>query len=246
MKQLITLIAILALSPLTAQISLYINGEEAVDGQQFIFHETGDNAGIEFYVTNMGDNETWTNVKVMEINNNTSPPTNGNEGVGNVQFCWGICYLQIILGNTYPSSPEHLDPGASTAPEGNHFINYYEGDDPQEPVSYVFEFRETDASGNVTGNTITITYIYEPNTAVTEVPAFEADLYPNPATHSLHIRTGQHILAEVLDHTGRTVLPATGINGDDRLDLEGLTSGIYYVRMTDDNGNTVVKAFIKQ
>ncbi len=156
-----------------AQISLSIDGEEATDGQVFTYNHLGGSAAdMVFVVTNEGSSETYANVEIIEINN--------NDAGTNLQFCWNLCYTEIHEGNVFPSNPEQLNPGESTAPVGNHFVNEYEGDNPDEPVSYVFNFQEVTESGEINGNTITVTYKYDPNAGIDDEIFSNTRIYPVP------------------------------------------------------------------
>ncbi len=222
-----------------AQISLSIDGEEASDGQVFTYNHVGGTASdMVFVVTNEGSSETWANVEIMEINNNAAGT--------NLQFCWNLCYTSIQVGDIYPTSPEHLNPGESTPPVGNHFVNEYEGDDPNEPVSYVFKFQEVNESGDVVGNTITITYIYDPTTGIDDAFFSNTRIYPVPVQDVLHVQTDQNIQASLFDATGRLIQSAAFPAGENTMNVESLKTGsLYFLQLTDGEGHSTTQKIIK-
>ena len=73
-------------------------------------------------------------------------------------------------------------------------------------------------------------------------------LYPNPFNNSLTLKTtlNNHIDSiELYDISGRIVLTKTEINASSKmLNLEGLTSGSYFVKITTNKG-TITKKIIK-
>ncbi|RZJ99874.1 MAG: T9SS type A sorting domain-containing protein [Flavobacterium sp.] len=68
-------------------------------------------------------------------------------------------------------------------------------------------------------------------------------LFPNPATNSINVKTGEEIISlTVLDQLGKVVLTK---NQSDNLDISTLQNGIYFVNIKTNEG-TLVKKFIKE
>jgi hypothetical protein len=79
-----------------------------------------------------------------------------------------------------------------------------------------------------------------------EAAVVEAALYPNPATNNLTIElTDKNAVAEltVVDLLGNLVYTST-ISGSETIDVSGLTSGVYMVRLNN-NGQTSSTRFVK-
>src|SRR5439155_4885858 len=81
-----------------------------------------------------------------------------------------------------------------------------------------------------------------------DVPISSLLLYPNPASHNIHIRTsfGGRGSARIYDVKGMAVAeqkfyPFQSAE-DISISLSGLSEGIYYCRLEDETGNIVAKA----
>jgi len=70
-------------------------------------------------------------------------------------------------------------------------------------------------------------------------------LYPNPVKGLLHIRCENMRQYDVFSVDGRMVLSSPTNNNEDVVDLSGLESGIYMLRITSDNG-VVTRRIIKE
>lgn len=80
-----------------------------------------------------------------------------------------------------------------------------------------------------------------------EAAVVEASLYPNPATNNLTIElTNKNAAAELtlVDLLGNVVY-TSAINGSATIDVSGLTSGVYMVRLNN-NGQTSSARFVKK
>ena len=92
-------------------------------------------------------------------------------------------------------------------------------------------------------------------TGLVEIPNHEsARIYPNPVLHghvniALNLTNEQHVTIYITDMQGKTwsinkYLVTAGISVNS-LDLEGLYSGVYFVRISGDKLNTVEKLIVK-
>lgn len=72
-------------------------------------------------------------------------------------------------------------------------------------------------------------------------------LFPNPVTDVLNITNINQNYAKVrvLDGTGRTMMLDNSGETNLQMDASALQSGVYFVEITDDEGNRVVEKFIK-
>ncbi|MFD1017458.1 choice-of-anchor J domain-containing protein [Winogradskyella rapida] len=68
-------------------------------------------------------------------------------------------------------------------------------------------------------------------------------LYPNPVTHTLNIE-GDHIeTLTIMDINGKRIM--TQATSTNRVDVSNLESGMYFLKVTDTKGNSVIKKFVK-
>jgi len=71
-------------------------------------------------------------------------------------------------------------------------------------------------------------------------------IVPNPATNNVTVTSGNNFhTIEVVSFLGQTVLSQPNIGNTTLLDVSTLTNGIYFIRITSDNGTNVQK-FVKQ
>ena len=76
-------------------------------------------------------------------------------------------------------------------------------------------------------------------------------VFPNPASTQLQVKyshsTGDGVSIDVFDLTGKQYF-AEKINaqsGSIEINLTGLSSGIYLIKITQENGNSSIKHFVK-
>ncbi len=218
-----------------------INDAVAVDGDEYAFYITGSEADIEFVLTNESDTDINVACTVESVTNNTDGD--------NTQFCWEVCYTSpVVAGNQYhpPSGPQLLTPGSSTAPAGNHFVNLDTGDDPDSPVIYVFKFHQVDGDGEVTGDPITITYIYDITLAVEDIDDVSYKLYPNVTNNSFTLELEENVIGTIINTNGKVVKEFTALAGINTIDVSNLTSQLYYVVLTNNKAQkSLSKLLIK-
>jgi hypothetical protein len=85
--------------------------------------------------------------------------------------------------------------------------------------------------------------------AVSEFEVASFSISPNPSSNNITIATdGGFIIntVDVVNFLGQTVISQSNIrNASTNLDISKLNSGVYFVRITSENG-TAVKKFVKQ
>ena len=135
------------------------DGDPILDGSTWTFNIYGLGiAELPFWV----NNESATEEIYMKIEFVSA--VNG-DGSG-VQLCFGLCYLDLLFGASYPPGTEvvTIQPGENQGFPGDHIANFVDGGG--NPIEYVFRFYQVDASGNPTGEDLSMTYRYDPNLSV--------------------------------------------------------------------------------
>lgn len=78
----------------------------------------------------------------------------------------------------------------------------------------------------------------------------QMEIYPNPATNELNIKTNNQnsneFSIDIFSSTGKRQISITGIKNNFVIDIEQLSQGLYFVRLTDDRGQGKTKTFIKE
>ena len=73
-------------------------------------------------------------------------------------------------------------------------------------------------------------------------------VYPNPSSDRINIQCSANMKEiEVFDMTGRCVRHATNLNDNNySLNISSLSSSIYFVRVKDENDQTLISKIIKK
>lgn len=77
----------------------------------------------------------------------------------------------------------------------------------------------------------------------------EATIYPNPFTDFITIETSEHIRQiELMDVNGRVLdkLVANNVENATTVPLPNLNRGLYFIKITTENGKTITKKIVKQ
>lgn len=82
-------------------------------------------------------------------------------------------------------------------------------------------------------------------TAVKNLETDDLGVYPNPATDRIYFRSAEGVRdVTVYSLTAAVVAKASGADGS--VDVSGLPSGIYFVKVTSDSGNDMIRRFVKK
>lgn len=101
--------------------------------------------------------------------------------------------------------------------------------------------ESTSGNGCVANNWITITY----NVGIDELDAIAVNIYPNPASRYLNIESAESLKGIVIFNAiGQQVIVRNVDGNRATLDLGGLSSGNYTLRITSANGEQVTRKFI--
>lgn len=89
---------------------------------------------------------------------------------------------------------------------------------------------------------------YTPAAGISNVSAMDMKLYPDPANDQLHISGApQNSVVAITSTSGQTLMTQAGPpQGDLLLDISTLSAGIYFVRITDNVDQLLVRKFVKQ
>jgi len=76
---------------------------------------------------------------------------------------------------------------------------------------------------------------------------FSFSIYPNPTTQIVNIESATKIVgAKIYNHLGQLLLSVSDPNGINFLNIENLSTGIYFLKVTDTTQKSSTKKFIKQ
>jgi hypothetical protein len=217
-----------------------IDGTPINDGDVFTFNTNQyPDANLEFAIENTTNQDIGVVIEVVSISN-----TNGS----GMELCFGLCYAGITVNTVYPTDGPRNIPANSTISNGNHFLNTASSPNG-EVLEYVFKFKQVDANGNQVGDSVTITYRYDPNAAGVENynSGIDYSIYPSVITNNnLNIRTTKNLTMTVLDLQGKTIKQVEIKPSTDRINVSYLNPGIYFLLISDEQGKKELLKIIKR
>lgn len=207
--------------------------DEADDYLHYIirFQNTGTASAINVSVSNeLDQNLDWTTMQIETISHsNRVEITDGNQ----VEFIFNNINLPDSTSNE-PASHGYIQykiKPKSTIAVGNFIKN---------DAAIYFDFNPP-----VITNTV-ITTVIEP-LGVEENATNSVALYPVPASDIVNINSTLPIIdAKVFNNLGQLLFAIGNQRGIEQLNIELLSTGIYFVKLTDLEQNTYTKKFIKQ
>ncbi len=213
------------------------DGNAINDGDVLNFGVTGvPDANLSFYVTNNGGSTINMKIEFVSATN-----ADGSE----FELCFGLCYTGITIGNSYPGGSDFIaiDAGATTGP-GNHFYNYAAGNGT-DVLDYVFRFYETDGAGNDIGNSLTITYRYDPSLSVND-NKLDVVVSSTVIDGQINVNVQEDLNLAIYDLNGRIVQNQKLEAGQQTVNLSNLSAQMYILHFTNNKGiSQVTKVVVK-
>lgn len=214
------------------------SGTPITDGQVVAFNTISfPTAEMDFYVTNTSATATASvKINCLSLVN--------NDGTG-FELCFGNeCLSAVEEGESYPTAPVVLAPGGVNG-NFDHFLNTNAGSGTF-PKDYVFRFYQV---GNPTGNTVTMTYRYDPTLTVNEINELQTSgviLKSTFVENQLDLDVLKETNLSIFDLNGKVINSTVLKYGVQSLDVSNLSSGVYILNFTSNEGITSNKKFIKR
>lgn len=189
-------------------------------------------ASYEFYVTNDNPSEEiYTRIEYIQETNST----NGDFE----QLCYGLCYNNLVVGETVPPSNEGglVIAVGETTPMGNHFYN----DDPgngTDNVDFVFAFRQyEDAAGTIEiGTPLTFTYRFNPTLGVNSNTKVNLTIQSTVVNSELVLNVNEPVSMMMYDIQGRVVKQVQLTIGRQVVNVSDLNPQAYIVQFKNEKG----------
>ena len=116
----------------------------------------------------------------------------------------------------------------------------------QKSLGY-FQYEELNGVGYVNQFEITLSYTPEPiYLDIDEKESMACTIHPNPTTGFITINGKDLKAAEVVNTLGQRVATAHGKGDQLTIDIANLPEGIYFVRITDEQGRKCVRKVVKE
>lgn len=241
MKKILPIVFAFFVTSIHSQIALSRhNGSPIVDGQVVAFNTIAFPAAeMDFYVTNLSST-TSTNVKIA------CESLVNNDGTG-FELCFGNeCLSYVESGEIYPSIPVILAPNGRNG-EFDHLLNTSAGSGSL-PKDYVFRFFQVDGSGAEFSNSITMTYRYDSTLSVDDINQLETSgviVKSTLVNNELSLDVLKPSQMTLYDIAGKLVYNARLEYGVQSIDVSNLSSGVFILKFTSDEGRVSTKKIIK-
>lgn len=225
-----------------------IDGTVIHDGDVFTYNVVGDAeaephedpASLNFRVYNTSTTQSiLTKIECTGVENSDGSA---------FQFCFGgNCFFNVFEGMVNPID----GPGYTIAPGGNsgdsdHFWNLSDVSSTGEyPMDFKFRISMIDPFGGVIGDPINITYRYSKELAVNDIAKQSTVLKNTIVKDVLNIESKIKTTIQIVDFSGKRVFSSEIANGNNAVNLQKLTAGVYIVNIADANGKIKSTKIIK-
>ncbi|MEN9336396.1 MAG: hypothetical protein RLZZ500_1383 [Bacteroidota bacterium] len=239
MKKVLLFVLVAFASQTQAQIAVTRHDNTPISNGQVIAFNTIDypQAELDFYVKNLSTSSVNVRINCMTLTN--------NDGAG-FELCFANeCLSFVEEGNNYPVNLPYLTlaPGGQSGNDG-HFLNTLAGAAPF-PKDYTFRFFQ---AGNPTGNTVDVTYRYDPALSTEDIQQLQESgvlIKATTITNELTLDVLKTSTIEVFDFNGKLVAKQDLPYGIQTLDTTSWNTGVYILQFTDAYGNRASKKIIK-
>lgn len=243
-KSISILLILLNIQLIFSQFTLKRQSDNSLisDGDVITFNEVGYPGG-NMYIDIYNDNSSpiFMKAQCTGLTN-----TDGS----NFQFCIeGTCQNSVYVGLYTPTNPFQI---AANGKNGNYdgFLNANPGDGVNYPCDYIFRFLQTDASGNVIGTPVSMTYRYQPTlseNSFDKLQNFGIKLYNTIIDNNLELTiTKENLELNIFDLTGKQVLAKKILNGSNAISLSFLPKGVYQLIFINKNNQKLATKIIKR
>lgn len=213
------------------------------DGDIFEFGTTSyPEAELLFFVTNTGSQDIFSRIEYISNTNAEDPLFE--------QLCYGVeCYFGIALGGTVPprsTDAVQITPGETTG-LGNHFFSDDEGDG-QGNVDFVFQFKlyEDISSTTEVGETLMITYRYNPSLGVDAVKKVDLSLLTTVVSERLLVDVKEPVTATIYDLQGKLIKQLNLEVGNQEINVSDLSAQMYLINFRNAAGAGKTSKFVVQ
>ena len=237
-KSLFLVLCLVAASANAQFTFLDIDGLEVTNGAVVSFGQgqVGNPAGYyEFFVSNDTSEAIFMKAELVSANN-----ADGST----FEICFGLCYTDITVGQKFPNNGSvFIDAGTQT-PSGNHLVNTLDNDTP---MDFVFRFYQTDQAGTTElGNDFLITYRFDPTLGVSNNAFLDFDITATLVGDYLETRSPESYTLSIYNKRGRSVKKKRITTQSNRMPVGDLPSGMYFVRVVNDQNASKTIKIIKK
>ena len=195
---------------------------------------------VGFYVQNTSNAPIGVKIRCESITNATG---------ADFELCFGLCYPSVAVGGRYPGGNFNTVQIAANSQSGtgDHFLNNNTGTG-QFPMDYVFKFYMIDSAGTEIGNSVTVTYRYNPNlsaSSTADLRQIGISVTKNVTSDFVVINSEKTIDLDLIDINGKKISSTIVETGSSNFDVSGFSAGIYFLNFRTSDGQSAVSKIIK-
>ena len=237
-KSLFLVLCLVAASASAQFTFLDIDGLPVTNGAVVSFGQgqVGNPAGYyEFFVSNDTSEAIFMKAELVSAEN-----ADGSS----FEICFGLCYTDITVGQKFPNNGSvFIDAGTQT-PSGNHLVNTLDNDTP---MNFAFRFYQTDQAGTTElGNDFLITYRFDPTLGVTDNAFLDFNISATLVGDYIETRSPESYTLSIYNKRGRSVKKKRITTQTNRMIVEDLPPGMYFVRVVNDQNASKTIKIIKK
>ncbi|WP_084466364.1 T9SS type A sorting domain-containing protein [Kaistella palustris] len=238
MKKVLLLSTLLGFAVLNAQMLVKkLDGTIINDGAVYSYNTYDtDESMLNFTVVNTSATQNISVKVLAETFNNTAGE--------NFEFCFGgNCMPFVMLGFNYPPNGYTIAPGSDSG-DSDHFWNKM---DYADPMSITFKIYQVDEFQNEIGTPVRVTYAYDKMLAVNNVNAAkEVILKSTIVNNSIELSSKNDTTFQLFDMNGKLVKKGTLKSGENSINVQNLTAGIYIFNTQNTGGKSQTQKIIKK
>ena len=215
-------------------------GTPITDGSVFTYDTYGtpplpNGSDLSFDITSSSTNTM--NIRFKYVSNLNT------DGSGTNLCIFGSCIEEgdINVGQIWSTT---IAAGGMTD-NGDHFYNSDAGSGTY-PIDYVFKIYEVDGGENEIGDSISFTYRYDGPASVEDIAQVGFKLYPTISADFVNLSINESVIATLTNLSGQTIKKYTFSKGTHQVDISTLSQNLYYLTLTNKQGQRSLAKIIKQ
>ena len=203
------------------------DGNAVLDGTEVSYGTlTYPEASFDYFI----NNESTTESIRMKIEFVSAVNADGSE----MQLCFDLCYEGLVVGQSYPPTGYvEIAPGGQTLP-GNHFYNSDPGNG-SDTITYEFRFYQIDVNGDQVGDSLNVTYRYDPLLGVNS-NNLNIRLFSTSISGELVLTVDEELEVVMYDLQGRVVKKQQLEVGTQEINMSDLSSQMYMLHFRNNRG----------
>lgn len=251
MKKIILMAALLVGAMTQAQVIEVTGHEGEFITQDYVYTTNtligSQGADLPLHVKNLTDSDIYVKLKMDLVENGDNMDFGAGQGV---QFCFGtLCYFEVESGDIVPSNIAMAKIVANGEnPDGDHFLNNYEGDNTGLPVKYHMSFVQYNAENEPIGTLLEFTYVYDSTAGTTDFTSLQnigINIQNTLVKNTLEVNANVAARLELFDVTGKKLSSFAIANGANAIDLSGLNAAVYIAKFTTEDNKASQIRIIK-